>query len=80
MNVPKAPTFLTDHTAIREFAKEYYDEVLMLSKSPIFHVDHTKYRESKVNNQYERGMLGILHNIETTSRADILSEQKNECI
>ena len=72
MNTSKVPIFFsTDHSSIREYAKENYDKDLVFSKSPIFHVDHTKFKGSKADNQYDNGMLGVMCDIEISSRAGI---------
>ena len=73
LNVSKAPIyFATDHSFIREFAKEYYDKVLVFNKYPLFHVDHTKFKGSKANKEYDSGMLGVLCDMEISSRAGVL--------
>ena len=73
LNVPKVPIFLaTDHPTVAEFAKNNYDDLIVLSTAPVFHVDLTKYRGTEANTQYNSGMIGMLSDVEICSRAAIL--------
>ena len=73
LNVSKVPIFLTaDKAEVINFAKSHYKNMITFSKAPYFHIDETKYNGSTAKNQYDDGIIGILSDIEISSRAATL--------
>ena len=73
LNVAKVPIFLTtDDQVVTDFAKKNYPGMMIFSNAPFFHIDRTKYKGSNAHQQYDDGMIGILSDIEITSRAAVL--------
>ena len=73
LNLPKVPIFLAaDHPEVVQFAKQHYNDRIVLSKAPQFHIDQTKYSGNDTDTKYDSGMMGILSDIEICSRAGTL--------
>ena len=73
LNVAKVPIFLvTDHQRVTDYAKQNYPGMMIFSHAPYFHIDKTKYTGSHAHEQYDDGMVGILSDIEISSRAAVL--------
>ena len=72
LNLPKVPIFLAaDHSDVIQYAKQHYNDSIVLSKAPWFHIDQTKY-SGVAGTQYDSGMIGLLSDIEICSRAGTL--------
>ena len=73
LNLPKVPIFLAaDHPDVIQYAKQHYNDSIVLSKAPWFHIDETKYKGDSATTQYESGVIGVLSDIEICSRAGTL--------
>ena len=73
LNLPKVPIFLAaDHPDVMQYAKQHYNDSIVLSKASRFHIDQTKYYGDSASTQYDSGMIGILSDIEICSRAGTL--------
>jgi len=73
LNIPKVPIFLaTDHQKVIDYAQKFYKEDVIISPAPKFHIDHSSYRGHNALNQYSDGMVGLLSDIEISSRAAVL--------
>ena len=69
----KVPIFLAaDHPSVMQYATQYYNDSIVLSRAPIFHIDKTKYMGDNATNQYDNGMMGMLSDVEICSRSDTL--------
>ena len=73
LNISKVPIFLTtDNPVVTNFSRTNYKDVMIFSNAPRFHIDHTKYTGSNAMKQYDGGMIGILSDIEISSKAAVL--------
>ena len=73
LNVSKVPIFLTtDKEEVIDFAKSHYKDMITFSKAPHFHIDETKYNGSTAKDQYDDGIIGILSDVEISSRAAVI--------
>ena len=73
LNIPKVPIFLAaDHPDVIKYAMQYYNDSIVLSKAPRFHIDYTKYNGDNASTQYDKGIIGILSDMEICSRASTL--------
>ena len=67
------PIFLAaDHPNVIQYAKQHYNDSIVISKAPRFHVDETKYGGTSATTQYDSGMIGVLSDMEICSRGGIL--------
>ena len=73
LNISKVPIFLTtDNAVVVNYAKKNYQDNMIFSSAPYFHIDNTKYFGSTAQMKYDDGMIGILSDIEISSRAAVL--------
>jgi len=73
INVSVVPIFLaTDHQQVIKYAQKFYKNDIIVSPAPKFHIDHARYSGPNAFSQYSDGLLGILSDIEISSRAAVL--------
>ena len=73
LGISKVPIFLAaDHPLVTEYAMQYYNDSIVLSKAPSFHSDLTRYTGDNATSQYYEGMIGLFSDMELCSRAGVL--------
>ena len=77
-NASKVSIFLTtDDPSVTNFAKNNYPDMMIFSNAPTFHIDLTKYKGVNATKQYDDGVMGILSDIEISSRGAVLIRSKD---
>ena len=73
MNISKVPIYLaTDHQNVIDYVQKFYKNDVIVSQAPKFHIDHARYSGPNAFDQYNNGLVGILSDIEISSRAAVL--------